>query len=143
MVAKSPKREISNFRSQNPFRKCETPLGTRVPFRSTPPSFRNCKMGCEIGYENGPPLRKCPSAAKMPLRCKIDPPLRKLKRPLASIFFNSINSIFLINRSFELQIGAREEPNHSNLPSSPSHLSLSRARLRPSPSVNHGKNPRS
>ena len=95
------------------------PFGTRLPFRSTPPPISQ--------------LRKCPFAAKLALRYEIGPPLRKLKRPLASIFFNGINSKFLINRSFELQTGAREEPNQSNLLSSPSHLSLSRAHLCPSP----------
>ena len=36
------------------------PLGTRVPFRSTVPSFRSCEMGCE----NGTQLRKSHLAAK-------------------------------------------------------------------------------
>ena len=102
------------------------PFGTRVPFRSTVALFRNCEMGCE----KGPPLRNPPSSAK-------------IKTTLGIQFFNGINSIFLINQSFELQTSAREEPNQRNLPSSPSHLNLSRVHLRPSPPVRHGKNPRS
>ena len=160
-----------SFRSPMPpsvkiFAAAKPPLGTWVPCCSLLPSFRSCKMVAKSPKHETPlwhtsaisqhtllisqlwnglrnRLRKWPSATKMPLRCEIGPSLRKLKRPLASIFFNGINSIFLINRTFELQTGAREEPNQSNLPSSPSHLSLSRARLRPSPSISHGKNLRS
>ena len=33
------------------------PLGTRVPFRRSTPSFHSCEMGCEMAYENVPWLR--------------------------------------------------------------------------------------
>ena len=64
-AAKAPFRRV--------FRRCETPLWhTSAILQHTPliSQLRN-------GLRNG--LRKWPSAAKMPLRCKIGPPLRKLK----------------------------------------------------------------
>ncbi|KAL6329404.1 hypothetical protein AAG906_017720 [Vitis piasezkii] len=42
------------------FAAAKHPFGTRVPFRSTVPSFRSCEMGCE----NGTRLRKSHLAAK-------------------------------------------------------------------------------
>ena len=155
------------------FAAAKPPLGTWVLFCSLLPSFCSCEMAVKSPKRETPlwhtsaisqhtllisqlrnrlrnGLRKWPSAAKMALRYENAPSLwnrpssTKIKTTLGiNSFFNGINSIFLINRSFELQTGAREEPNQSILPSSPSYLSFSRVCLRPSPSISHGKNPRS
>ena len=34
------------------FAAAKPPLGTRVPFHSSTPSFRSCEMDCEMAYEN-------------------------------------------------------------------------------------------
>ena len=39
------------------FATTKPPLGTRVPFRSSTPSFHNYKMGCEMACKNVPWLR--------------------------------------------------------------------------------------
>ena len=53
------------------FAAAKHPFGTRVPFRSTLPSFRSCEMGCEMVCENAPWLRKWILAAKSPLACEM------------------------------------------------------------------------
>ena len=69
--------------SEKIFAAAKHPLGTRVPFHSTIPSFRNCEMGCE----NAPQLQNRPFAAKSTICCENE------KRPLTS-FLNVINSLF-------------------------------------------------
>ena len=64
------------------FAVAKPPLGTRVPFRSSVPSFRSCEMGCEM-------------VAKMPPSAKLSPYCENKKGPLAS-FLNVINSLFSI-----------------------------------------------
>ena len=53
--AKLSKMSCENFAGC--FATAKPPLGTRVPFRSSTPSFRSCEMDCEMAYKNVPWLR--------------------------------------------------------------------------------------
>nr|CAN81521.1 hypothetical protein VITISV_000501 [Vitis vinifera] len=48
--AKLSKMSCENFAGC--FVAAKPPLGTRVPFHSSTPSFRSCEMDCEMAYEN-------------------------------------------------------------------------------------------
>ncbi|RVW87326.1 Gag-Pol polyprotein [Vitis vinifera] len=77
MAAKSPKREISNFRSHSPISQGVSQLRNTLWHMSAISQHSNPISQLRNGLRNV--LRKGPPSAKMPFCCEISPPLRKLK----------------------------------------------------------------
>ncbi|RVW24064.1 hypothetical protein CK203_091341 [Vitis vinifera] len=76
MAAKSPKCEISNFRSHSPISQGVSQLRNTSLAHECHSQHSNSISQLRNGLRNV--LRKGPSSAKMPFCCEISPPLRKL-----------------------------------------------------------------